>query len=50
MSASCEEWVELRSFASGKTATQFQRATRAYRANGQEKAEFQCKRRVYRPR
>ena len=31
---------ELRSLASGKTVTQFNVATNAYRANGQEKAEF----------
>ena len=31
---------ELRSLASGKTVTQFGVATNAYRANGQEKAEF----------
>ena len=31
---------ELRTLASGKTVTQFSVATNAYRANGQEKAEF----------
>jgi single-stranded DNA-binding protein len=38
---------EMRSLASGKTVTQFSVATNEYIGQGKEKAEYQCKVKVY---
>jgi len=39
---------EMRSLASGKAVTQFSIATNEYIGQGKEKAEYQCKGKVYR--
>jgi single-stranded DNA-binding protein len=41
---------EMRSLASGKAVTQFSVATNEYIGQGKEKAEYQCKGKVSRPR
>ncbi len=38
---------EMRSLSSGKAVTQFSIATNEYIGQGKEKAEFQCKGKVY---